>query len=82
VKEKKKEKKVPEACIQQVRSVSYCGRDLPDNEVVFTDATYAVAHYTHSTTLRACPVCVDYVKELMGMRTSQLEPMATRGLKK
>lgn len=79
---KDKVKKVPEVCIIQTRGISYCGRDVHENEVVFTDAVYAVSHYTSGTTMIACPVCVDYVKELLGMRKSQLEPMATRGLKK
>lgn len=79
---KTKEKKVPEVCILQVRGVSYCGRDVHENEVVFTDAAYAVSRYAAGTAMKACPVCVDYVKDLLGMRKSQLEPMATRGLEK
>ena len=77
-----KTKPLPEVCIIQYRGVTYCRRDVRENECTLSGAAYAVSRYAHGTALRACPTCVDYAKDLLGMRKSQLEPMATRGLEK
>jgi len=55
-------KKVPEACIRMARdgTTSLCGRHIYASEFCFTDAAYALRHYTHNGTLRVCVSCVVY----------------------
>lgn len=73
----------PIVCISHSKGRTYCGREVDFSECTFTDAAYAIKHYMNSTTLRACPDCVDCAGPIvMTWRDSALEPLATRGLEK
>jgi hypothetical protein len=49
---------VPKACIQRFIERTYCSRDIEPREFVFKDAARAIAFYTTSNAIEACPACI------------------------
>jgi hypothetical protein len=70
---------VPTACINREDPQTWCGREYNSaREFVFTDASYAIRHYSQSKFLRACPECVaKCMSKGIGGRMDPA-PMATR----